>query len=392
MRPINILVVGTGMYVCGRGTDGYGTIMPAVLEWKRDNVLGDIYVAGTNPKSVRIAKRKIDELQRKMNVKVPMTYFPRGNREDRKCFKEAARKIPRPAACIVAVPDNLHSDVAAAAIKEGLHTLVVKPLAPTLKEVRGLIDIQRKKDVYCAVEFHKRFDYANLKLRDVIEQGLIGEPLYFVAEFSQRKSMPTKIFRKWVKDTNVFQYLGIHYVDIVYFATKAIPRRAMAIGQKNWLYSKGIDAYDSIGAVIEWGMSNGKSFVSYILTNWIDPETTSAISDQKIKIIGTKGRFDSDQKNRGIAIVTDEKGVEEPNPYFCSAYGSPGEVSYCGYGIDSIHQFLNDIIEIEDGVLQIDDLEDKRPTFKESIIPTKILEAVNSSLRNGGGWVNIKKL
>lgn len=391
MRPLNILIIGTGMYVCGRGTDGYGTIMPAVLEWKKDNVFGDIYIAGTCPKSIRIAKRKIDELQRKMKVKVSIAYFPQGKRQDEICYKEAMHKIPRPAVCIVAVPDNLHKDVAASAVREGLHTLVVKPLAPTLKEVRDLIDIQKKKNVYCAVEFHKRFDYANLKLKDTVEQGLIGAPLYFIAEFSQRKSMPTKIFKKWVEKTNVFQYLGIHYVDLIYFVTGATPKRVMAIGQKNWLFSKGINTYDSIQGIIEWMMPSGKIFTSYILTNWIDPESTSAMSDQKIKVIGTKGRFESDQKKRGITIVTDDNGIEEPNPYFCTPYGRQGDLNYYGYGIESIHQFFKDVIQIERGESKIDDLQDKRPTFEQSLVPTAVLEGVNKSLMNNGKWVNIRE-
>ena len=34
-KPLNLLIVGGGMYVCGRGTDNFGTILPAVLEAKK---------------------------------------------------------------------------------------------------------------------------------------------------------------------------------------------------------------------------------------------------------------------------------------------------------------------------------------------------------------------
>lgn len=390
MSAINILVIGAGMYVCGRGTDGYGTIMPAIFEWKKKNDINDIYIAGNTLSGINFAKKKIRELKKNLNVEVPIEFFP-GVENDPNCFKEAIRRISKPACAIVAVPDNLHKKIAEAAIEEGLHTLVVKPLVTNLKEAKDLIALQRKRDVYCAVEFHKRFDLANLKLKDCLDKDLIGDPLYFLVEFSQRKSVPTKIFKRWIKATNIFQYLGIHYVDIIYFSTKAKPIRAMAMGQKNWLYSKGIDAYDSITAVIEWKMSSGKRFVSHILTNWVDPESTSAMSYQKIKVIGTKGRFESDQKNRGITIVSDEKGIEEPNPYFCSAYGAGGDTTYRGYGIDSIHQFLDDVVMIEKGLLNIDDLDNRRPTFKEALIPTMVLEAVNKSLRDNGKWIKIEE-
>lgn len=387
---INILVIGTGMYVCGRGTDEYGTVLPAIFEWRRRNIIGDVCIAGTGARGINIIKNKIKGLQLEMCMDISIKYFPKGTQSNQESYKEAIHKIPKPACAIVVVPDNLHRKIAGTVIEGGLHTLVVKPLAPTLKEVRELVEIQKRNKVYCAVEFHKRFDYANLKLKDTISQGLIGDLLYFLVEYSQRKSVPSKRFLGWVEKTNVFQYLGVHYVDIIYFVTKAKPRRAMAIGQKGWLAYKGIDTYDYITGVIDWEMSSGKKFSSHILTNWIDPEKTSAMSDQKIKAIGTKGRFESDQKRRGITIVSDEKGIEEPNHYFCSPYGTKGDVYYQGYGIESIQQFLNDVVQIEEGKLKIEDLEDKRPTFKQSIISTAVLEAVNKSLKQDGKWIKIE--
>lgn len=390
-NSINIVIIGAGMYVCGRGTDGYGTILPAVYEWKRHGMLGDVYIAGTHSESIKVVRKRVTELNKLFGFNITPRYFPENNTYNPEAYKDALLQIPKPACAIVVVPDNLHKKIAEDTIKNGLHTLVVKPLAPTVQEVIELIELQQRHGVYCAVEFHKRFDLANLKLKDAIKSSKIGDPLYFVVEYSQRKSIPTERFKNWVETTNIFQYLGIHYVDIIYFATDAVPKRVMAIGQKNWLYSKGIDTYDSIEGIIEWEMPDKKRFSSYILTNWIDPESTSAMSDQRIKVIGTRGRFESDQKYRGVAIVTDEKGVEDPNPYFCSVYGQTGKISYRGYGIDSIHQFFNDAIQIGKGLLKVCDLENERPTFKQSLVPTKVIEAVNNSLKRNGEWIDLER-
>ena len=85
------------------------------------------------------------------------------------------------------------------------------------------------------VEFHKRFDKHNILLKNTYESKKLGQPLYFNIEYSQKKIIPEKIFRKWVNKTNILQYLGIHYIDLVYFITKATPIRVLAMGQKNWL-------------------------------------------------------------------------------------------------------------------------------------------------------------
>lgn len=389
MKRLNVIVVGTGMYVCGRGTGAYGTIMPALNEHYRAGGIGEIYVAGRTASGIKEAAKKIRALNRAMGVNPRVKYYhAEGN--GLKGYIKAMKDIPKPACAIIAVPDDIHKEVASAAMRNGLHALVVKPLVPTVKEAEELVKLQAKTGLYGAVEFHKRFDAANLKLRDTVRNGMIGDPLYFIVEFSQRKTIPEKIFRKWVSRTNIFQYLGIHYVDMVSFVTGASPKRAMAIGQKGWLRSEGIDVFDSVEAFVEWELPGKKRFTSAIFTNWVDPESTSAMSDQKIKVIGTRGRFESDQKDRGITIVTDSEGTQQPNPYFCSSSSTGGRVSYSGYGIESITTFFRDVSEIEEGRISPEELEGRRPTFKDSLVPTKVLEAVNTSLKCNGRWVEIR--
>jgi len=387
---LNILVVGTGMYVCGRGTDGYGTILPAIYEWARCGCLGDIYIVGTHIDGINTVKGKVEKLNKLFGFDIEPKCFPESGVCDPEVYKVAIREIPRPACAIVAVPDHLHREIAGDTVGNNIHTLVVKPLAPTVKEVVELIELQGKYGVYCAVEFHKRLDRSNLKLRDTVVSGKIGDPLCFIVEYSQRKSIPEEKFKSWVEVTNIFQYLGIHYVDIIYFVTRAIPNRVMATGQKGYLSSRGIDNYDSIQVIVEWEMPSGMKFISVFFTNWIDPESTSAMSNQRIKVIGTKGRYEADQKKRGICVTSDEGGIEEPNPDFCSMYGSRnGDISFQGYGIDSITRFLKDVTLIENGHLKVVDLECKRPTFKESIVPAVIIEAANKSLAENGRWINV---
>ncbi|MFA5094758.1 MAG: Gfo/Idh/MocA family oxidoreductase, partial [Candidatus Omnitrophota bacterium] len=251
MKRLNVVVVGTGMYVCGRGTDGFGTIMPAINEYGRSEGIGKVSIAGRSRSGAIAAKKKIAALNKAMGVNADIEYYPaRG--DDPKSYIKAMKDMPKPACAIIAVPDDRHKEVASAAMRNGLHALVVKPLVPTVKEAKELVDLQRRNGLYGAVELHKRYDAANLKLKEAVLGGAIGDPLYFVVEFSQRKNIPEKIFRKWAARTNIFQYLGIHYVDMVYFVTGASPVRAMAVGQKRWLRLKGVDTYDAIEAFIEW--------------------------------------------------------------------------------------------------------------------------------------------
>ncbi|MBI5140261.1 MAG: Gfo/Idh/MocA family oxidoreductase [Candidatus Vogelbacteria bacterium] len=391
-NALTVLVIGAGMYVCGRGTDGFGTVLPALYQAKKQGLVGRVVIAATSPESIKVLKAKVKKLNLIFKDELSISYLPDRKKRDPEAYKKAFDLGINFDCAIISVPDKQHAAVTSYLLRKKLHCLVVKPLAPTLKEVKQLIELQLASQVYGAVEFHKRYDRSNLKLKDVIREGKIGDPLYFLVEYSQRKSIPLEKFKHWVNQTNIFQYLGIHYVDIIYFATGARPIRVMAIGQKNYLKSKGVDNYDSIQCVVEWRLPNGKEFSSTLLTNWIDPEKNSAMSDQKIKIIGTRGSYEADQKDRGITMVTDDDGIEVPNPDFSSFYGQSGteDFSFQGYGYQSIRRFLADVVAVKEGTIMPAALEGRRPTFSASIVPTAVIEAANKSLARGGKWLNVK--
>ncbi|MFA5088096.1 MAG: Gfo/Idh/MocA family oxidoreductase [Candidatus Omnitrophota bacterium] len=386
---LNVLIVGAGMYVCGRGTAGYGTVLPSLAEACRLGLVDRISAAATSGASIKILGQKVRGLNRLTGLDLTIPGWPKQGKDAGSYKKIIARE--RPDCAIVVVPDHLHAHIAADLIKQGIHTFIVKPLAPSMAEAEALVKLLQKNKVYGAVDFHKRFDEANRKLRDVIAGGEIGDPLYFIVEYSQKKIIPEKLFRAWVEKTNIFQYLGVHYADLIYFVTGAKPLRVLATGQRNWLAKKGINTYDSIQVLIEWSMpSTKKKFVSSILTNWIDPQAASSMSDQKIKVIGTQGRYESDQKNRGVQIVTDSAGIEDFNPYFSQFYSDgQGKKVFRGYGERSIRCFLTDVQDIMTGRRTPSQLEGVRPTFKQALVSTAIVDAVNLSLKRNGAWVTI---
>ena len=391
MAELNIVVIGTGMYATGRGTDGYGTVLPAIVEWKRTGAdLGRVIFVGTNGNNAHSVEDKFRNLELDTGVHLNAEVFPQGEIKSPSLYKKYLAEVPYPACAIVVVPDHLHFEVVKECLLNKMPVLVVKPLTPKISEAKELIRFASEQKTYGAVEFHKRWDKANLMLKDAITQNRIGEMLYVWVEYSQRKSIPTEIFREWSSRSSILQYLGIHYVDIVLFYTNAKPLRTMAVGQKTWLTKHGIDTWDSIQCTIEWEMPSGAKFVQTLLTNWIDPETTTAMSDQKIKIVGTEGRLESDQKSRGIKIITDGVCAEEPNPDFCMPYVSSSDnIEWKGYGIDSITSFLDDVSGLLKNETTLEYLNCIRPVFSQGLISTAVIEAAHKSLLDSNSWKDI---
>ena len=49
---MDVVVIGAGLYVSGKGTTGYGTILPALFEWKRiSENIGKFYFVSTSVES-----------------------------------------------------------------------------------------------------------------------------------------------------------------------------------------------------------------------------------------------------------------------------------------------------------------------------------------------------
>ena len=393
MKELDIIIIGSGLYVCGKGTSGYGTVLPAIFEWKRLNQnSGLVHCVATSIKSSKKLLKKAEELKTKTGVELNIKTYPENDASNNKDpYNQALKNSKKPACAIIAVPDHLHYQVAKDCIDSGIHTLIAKPFTPAYEEGKKLVDLANKKNTYGAVEFHKRWDKSNILLKDKIEGGIIGSPINCWIEYSQRKSVPLSFFKDWASKTSILQYLGVHYIDIVRFVTAAFPKRVMAIGQKTEIIKHNIDTYDSIQCIIEWEMPDKTLFTETILTNWIDPENSSAMSDQKIKFIGTKGRFEADQKERGIRLNTNDIGIEDINPDFCMPYGTTeGNIHWRGYGIDSITTFLDDVNDLENGLKNLDDLQSIRPTFREALISTLVIETAHKSLKNNSRWENVK--
>jgi predicted dehydrogenase len=380
------------MYVGGRGAGTDGTVLPTLMQAQSQGLIGDILVAATTRQSIDNLRVKLGELNTRLGTRVQVRGYPTRDGHDPLAYRQGLAELPHPGCAVVAVPDHLHASITSDVIRAGIHPLVVKPLTPTLGEAQELVELADKHNVYGAVEFHKRWDETNLLLRQALADGRLGDVLYITVEYSQRRMM-RDVFESWLDHTNIFQYLGVHYVDLIYFLTGARPLRALATGQPGIGGVSSPPSLDAIQALIEWeDPPTRRRFVSTVVTNWIDPNSTSAMSDQKITVVGARGRYQIDQKHRGAQLVTQQGGVEDVNPYFSQIYvGNDGTFGVKGYGPRSIIQFLTDVGDLAAGRRKRQDLMCLRPSFQDCLASVAVTEAVNRSLVQGSGWVAVEE-
>ena len=382
---MKIIVIGAGMYVTGRNNSGVGTILSSMSQLSKEIEIEKITVIASSKTSSKSVDDAMNRINEKLNSSLQVDYYDLEQNTIESLFSNDNYDCT-----IISTPDNLHYQQALLSFKNNFHVLCVKPLVANTDENRELIKFQMENNLLGMVEYHKRYDEENLYTKKMINDGSLGDLLYYQVDYSQRIDIPLKTFVNWVEESNIFKYLGVHYVDLFFFLTGYIPDRLIAYGTDGVLKENGINTYDSIHVSVIWKRVDGGECITVFNTNWIDPICTSALSDQKYKLVGTKGRIEIDQKNRGIELVTDESKIQHPNPYFSDYhYDANGNNQFSGYGYQSIRQFVLDVRDVKSGNFKISYFEDKRPTFKQAIISTAVIESVQKSLSNKSNWESI---
>ena len=381
------------MYVTGRHTSGPGSALGSIGELSKTLDIDSITVVSKSESSINDVNRSRNIINKELNIDVSIEFIALGDDSLNKLQDIISLNTFHCA--IVALPDHLHYSFGKLLIENKIHCFFVKPLTPTLKESLDLVSLQRKNKVLGVVDFHKRYDEVNLIIKDIITKGDIGSPLSATVEYSQKIEMPTIVFSDWVENSNVFQYLGVHYVDMIYFLTSYKPEKVTAVGTYGILKEKGINTYDSIHAIIVWynNENSEQKMVTQFSTSWIDPSTSSAMSDQKYTIIGTKGRIESNQKHRGVEVTTESEGIQSINPYFAKYLdNTSGGKTYSGYDFKSISQFLTDVNQVIKDIVFDNEVYEFRPTLEDTLPTSSVIDAVNKSLIDNSNWVYINDL
>ena len=121
IKKIDIVLIRAGLYVCGKGTDGYGAILPAIFEWKRNNKnIGDVHCVSTSAESSQKLLENAKELEVKTGVKLNIKPYPKNGSKNYLAYKEVLDECKKPACAIIAVSDHLHCQITKASPDQGL--------------------------------------------------------------------------------------------------------------------------------------------------------------------------------------------------------------------------------------------------------------------------------
>ncbi|MCE5270070.1 Gfo/Idh/MocA family oxidoreductase [bacterium] len=232
-------------------------------------------------------------------------------------YREVLDKAPKRSIAVVAVPDQMHYAMVRAALEHDLHVLVVKPLVLTHKQAVELEKLAHGRGLFVGVEYHKRFDDRNLIARGRYRAGELGAFRMGYASLVEPWYYRNSNFQNWctVENSDMFTYIGCHYVDLVAFITGHKPVEVSVYGveepypngKKGYLWTDGRVVWDN-GAVL--AVLNGMGY----------PNVAPGGNSQGMTMF-CQGATDGalvmhDDQFRGVKHCYTVKGEDEGDTYY----------------------------------------------------------------------------
>ncbi len=403
-KPLEVTIVGGGMITEMQ-------IIPSIYYLQRQGLVKNINVCALNtPPLKQIAENKTlqeafpgQTFNSYPNYKTESsnTMFPN-------MYKEVIDKMEDRNIVFVALPDQLHYSAIMYALECNQHVISVKPLTLSYNEALEIEKLAQVKGLFVGTEYHKRFDdrvgIARLKYR----AGDFGEFRVGMATLIEPWYYRDSNFQNWctVENSDMFTYIGCHYVDQVYMITGLLPTEVSVYGVKD-KYPNGNEGYLWTNANVIW--ENGASLA---LVNGMGyPNVAPGGNSQGIWLF-TQGEKDGglmfhDDQYRGLkhsyinkSDFSGDSYYNEPSPDYLKLLERGGEgLTPVGYGYRSIEGLVNSIHRVEESganlaarqeILKKIDDEGIIATPANSSFNELVIEAGRMSILNGGRAVTIK--
>ncbi len=180
----------------------------------------------------------------------------------------------RPDFAVVAVPTDEHLATVRALADAGVHVLVEKPLAGSVREGEAIIEICRAAGIRAAVGHVERFNPALIELRRRTEGGQVGEVFLIATE----RCGP---FPDRVRDVGVVKDLATHDLDLVGWLGNA----AIDVLAAQTMHKTGREHEDLV--LVTGRLRSGPAFS--ITVDWLTPTKT-----RRMRVLGDRGMLVAD--------------------------------------------------------------------------------------------------
>ncbi|KAF7904655.1 hypothetical protein EAF00_001989 [Botryotinia globosa] len=399
LKPLNVLMVGTGEYTTGfvgggaSGSDKkVGVVGLSLFDLRRRGKVDKLSMVGTSggkfPAIREHLTKNISQVYN--NLDTSFDSYPANDKTDPAAYKTAIDALSPGDAITIFTPDTTHYPIALYAIERKIHVLITKPAVKILSQHLELLEAAKKNGVFVYIEHHKRFDPA---YSDARHKSLgLGDFNYFYSYMSQPKSQ-LETFKAWAGvDSDISYYLNSHHIDICESMVSQqgfLPVKVSASASKGTAVGLGCDPIteDTISLLVHWVKKDdpNKRATGVYTASWTAPQKAGVHSNQYFHYMASGGEIRIDQAKRGYDVADDKVGqLMWYNPFYMR-YAPDEEGNFAGqtgYGYVSFEKFVDGCRLVNrDGVSAVKVLDDRGlPTLGNTVGTTAILEAGRRAL------------
>jgi predicted dehydrogenase len=191
----------------------------------------------------------------------------------------------------VATPVSSHFELGMAALKEGKHLLIEKPMSGSVREAEELIECSKKNELTLMVDHTFVYTGAVRKIKEIIVNQLLGEIYYFD---SVRVNLG--LFQH---DVNVIWDLAPHDLSIMSYVLTQKPIAVSAVGVRH------VDRVEDVAYLTVFFENN---LIAHFHVNWLAP-----VKVRTILIGGSKRMVMYDDLEASDKVKVYDKGIEANN-------------------------------------------------------------------------------
>ena len=206
-------------------------------------------------------------------------------------------------AVYVATPDQYHREPVIDSLEAGCHVFVEKPMATKQEDAEAMCAVVERTGKKFQINFNHRWLSPYHKIKAMIDDGQLGEPVIGYARKNNPILVPTSMLASWAKDSTPAWFMSSHDIDLMVWWFGAAPVEVYARGIKRVLKARGMDTYDGIQSLVTF--DNGQ-FATFEAA-WIYPNTSPYMPDSYMEVIGTKGAAQIDRQAEAIDAILEEK-------------------------------------------------------------------------------------
>jgi glucose-fructose oxidoreductase len=256
-------------------------------------------------------------------------------------------------AVYIALPNSQHAEYTVRAARAGVHVLCEKPMAPTARECRRMIDACRRHRVRLMIAYRLHFEEINLRVIDLVRQGRIGVPKFFNSSFSMTVRRGDIRTRRAFGGGSLYD-IGVYCINAARYLFRAEPTEVVALAVNSGVKALA-EIDESTAAVLRFEGDRVATFVT----------SFNAADVGEYRIVGSKGQVHVDpayEYAEGLGYTLTVGGRTQRRT------------------IGKRDQFAPELLHFSDCVLE---RRDPEPSGEEGLQDVRIVEALLRSAQTG---------